>query len=419
MSIMVICGLLGLVVDIGWANWRKEACKTAAEAAAQAAVAAAKSGGAGNYNVTGTTNCPSAPGSSTPLNIGCQYAKENGFTNGTNNATVTYQAGTTAGSPASGVSTTYWVSYTVSENIWTTFSAVLGKSRTTVSSRATAAVIGGSTGTAAGCMYILDPSAPNAFQAGNNATVNSGCGIYVNSNASGQIAAMYATGSAHVSAPAISTRGSYKNDNGGIFTPTPTPGATFPGDPFSTLAAPPVDTTCQPGNFTNWQATPYTPAPGTYCTFQVGNGVNTVLSSGVYVINGGSFSVQGGSTLSATGGVLIYLTGGAYANIANGTTVTLSPQSTGTYQGVLFYQDRTVSNPTASTFAGGTNMNLSGSLYFPKSLININNGAHDSVMAFVANRVNFQGGSYTINAATSQSQTGIAAGTTPTISLIE
>ena len=40
-------------------------------------------------------------------------------------------------------------------------------------------------------------------------------------------------------------------------------------------------------------------------------------------------------------------------------------------------------------------------------------------MAFVAKRVSFQGGSYTINAATSQSQTGIAAGTTPTVSLIE
>jgi len=197
------------------------------------------------------------------------------------------------------------------------------------------------------------------------------------------------------------------------------PGPPFPGDPFSTLAAPAASSPCQAGNFTNWQATQYTPSPGTYCTFQLGNGMNAQLSSGIYVINGGSFSVQGGSQLTATGGVLIYLTGGAYVNIANGTTVTLSPQSTGTYQGVLFYQDRTVSNPAASTFAGGTNMNLSGSLYFPNSLININNGAHDSVMAFVAKRVSFQGGSYTINAATSQSQTGIAAGTTPTVSLIE
>src|SRR5262245_33282535 len=197
--------------------------------------------------------------------VGCQYAKENGFTNGASNATVSYQAGTTTGSPASGVSTTYWVSYTVSENIWTTFSAVLGKNRTTVSSRATAAVIGGSTGTAAGCMYILDPTAPNALQAGNNATVTSNCGIYVNSNASGQIAAMYATGGAHVTVNGggtISTRGGYKTDNGGVFSPTPATAATFPGDPFSTLAAPTVDSTCQAGNFTNWQATQYTPAPG-------------------------------------------------------------------------------------------------------------------------------------------------------------
>src|SRR5580693_4997092 len=43
MSLTVSMGLIGLVVDIGWAYWRKEACATAANAAAYAAVAAASS----------------------------------------------------------------------------------------------------------------------------------------------------------------------------------------------------------------------------------------------------------------------------------------------------------------------------------------------------------------------------------------
>src|SRR5262249_39687641 len=99
MSMLVMCGLLGLVVDIGWASWRKEACKTAAEAAAHAAVKAAKDGGTSNYNVTAATNCPSAPTNTTPLRIGCMYAAVNGYTNGVSNRTVTYQVGTTTGSP--------------------------------------------------------------------------------------------------------------------------------------------------------------------------------------------------------------------------------------------------------------------------------------------------------------------------------
>ncbi|HXE62648.1 MAG TPA: hypothetical protein VN519_03870 [Bryobacteraceae bacterium] len=37
---------------------------------------------------------------------------------------------------------------------------------------------------------------------------------------------------------------------------------------------------------------------------------------------------------------MIYLTGGAQVNIANGSSVTLTAQSSGDYQGVLFYQDR-------------------------------------------------------------------------------
>src|SRR3954469_22314753 len=95
MSSVVLFGMLGLVVDIGWASWRKEACKTAAEAAAQAAVAAAKAGGSTNYTVPASTSCPSSPTNSTSAGAGCLYAKQNGFTNGVGNRTVTYQTGTT------------------------------------------------------------------------------------------------------------------------------------------------------------------------------------------------------------------------------------------------------------------------------------------------------------------------------------
>jgi hypothetical protein len=114
---------------------------------------------------------------------------------------------------------------------------------------------------------------------------------------------------------------------------------------------------------------------------------------------------------------MIYLTGGAQVNIANGSSVTLTAQSSGPYQGVLFYQNRTQAAGT-STFAGGANQKLTGSLYFPKSLLNINNGSNTSTLGIVAGRVSFQGGAV-LKQATSLSQTGLGTSGSSAVAIIE
>ena len=52
-----------------------------------------------------------------------------------------------------------------------------------------------------------------------------------------------------------------------------------------------------------------------------------------------------------------------------------------------------MSNPPASSFVGGMNMNLTGSLYFPRALLNISDGSRENVMALVAWKLNFVGDS--------------------------
>ena len=104
------------------------------------------------------------------------------------------------------------------------------------------------------------------------------------------------------------------------------------------------------------------------------NGMNATMGSGIYIINGGTFSIQGGSTLTATSGVMVYLTGGATVSIANGATVNMTAMSSGTYEGILFYQDRS-SAESSSDFAGGANMTFNGTVYMPKSdLSNVSGG---------------------------------------------
>src|SRR5579884_3946702 len=91
LSLVVTLGLLGLVVDIGWAYWRKEACATAADSAVLAAaryVSANSSFTCGSGGVTcqSDTACPASPSSPPTTNIGagCLYAKQNGFVNSGN-----------------------------------------------------------------------------------------------------------------------------------------------------------------------------------------------------------------------------------------------------------------------------------------------------------------------------------------------
>ena len=63
-SLLALLGMVGLVVDVGWAYWRKEAAKGAARAAVQAAAVAAKtfsSCNVGGISCQQETACPVAP----------------------------------------------------------------------------------------------------------------------------------------------------------------------------------------------------------------------------------------------------------------------------------------------------------------------------------------------------------------------
>lgn len=415
----VIFGSLALALDVGWAYFRRETAQAAADAAAIAAVRAAINFSSGGFTCGsskvwcgGPSTCPSTPPgtASSSFDNACMMASKNGLST----SAVTVQANTTTSVPTvSGPTVAYWATARVSDTATPWFGYFMGTGITASVRSSAAAVTGSGSG---GCLYVLDPHAAQSFLAGNNAQVKIGCGVYVNSDANANNAAgaaMYVTGSAKITAPAINIVGSYYHDNNGSTSTTPSTGTTAVADPFASLPSPSTSGSCQSGNFTSWQPTQYTPAPGLYCGFSLGNGMNAQLSGGTYIISGGTFSIQGGSKLTATGGVMIYLTGGATVNIANGTTVTLSAQTSGPYQGILFYQDRSVASPGTSYFAGGATMNFTGSLYFPHSLLNVDNGTNTtgSTMAIVANKVNFQGGANFL-ADNNGSKTGISGGYT-------
>ena len=86
----------------------------------------------------------------------------------------------------------------------------------------------------------------------------------------------------------------------------------------------------------------------------------------------------------------------AYAgiSIANGVTATFSRTDiSGSLSGILFFQDRSVpKGSAASSFAGGTSLNLTGALYFPTTQLNYSNGASAAYTILVADTLTFTGG---------------------------
>ncbi|HEV2618505.1 MAG TPA: pilus assembly protein TadG-related protein [Acidobacteriaceae bacterium] len=146
----------------------------------------------------------------------------------------------------------------------------------------------------------------------------------------------------------------------------------------------------------------YSVGPGsTYSTTQTGNlvcynsltigsnGDTVNINPGTYVINGGTLHFE---SARATGGagVFFYLTGTASMVIDNGANVTLSAPTSGTYSGDLVFQDP--ADTQALSIQGGSNTNVSGTIYAPSSNVTFGNGSGNLFDDLVAKTLTMNGG---------------------------
>jgi hypothetical protein len=445
MTLTVSMGLIGLVVDEGWGYWRQEACLTAAQSAVSAGIMYAMKNNAtwppSTCTAASTIVCQSTP-TACPTNVtlpatpttdvqaACYYAQQNGFTaSGKQNMTI---AANTGNPPTvSGVATTYYITARAVEKIPLTFlSAIAGRTSNLVSARATAAIVSTTGGS---CVYVLDRTGSLALNASNGITVQSQCGFWINSSSATALSVVGGSQLQALDSTAIDLVGGYTNANGGSISPTPTHSSAAT-DPFLSKNVPLQRSvtgahtySCSYGSsggcahtgtatyacdYTNFSQTSWvsmvTMSPGVYCGgINIGNVNAVTFNPGVYILDGGGMNLGGSGGISGgvTGsGVSFFNTGTAstykYINIANGVNPTLSAPTTGSMQGMLFYQDPSLSlavnGTTTSTFAGGSSLNLSGSLYFPTTAINWSNGTNTTTgsVGMVVYDVTFTGGAY-------------------------
>jgi Flp pilus assembly protein TadG len=379
LSMVALLAFVGLAIDVGYLQYQKTSMQTAADAAALGGVQELIMNGSGTLTTAAKAD-----------------AALNGFTDGTNGVSVTVN-----NPPATGYYTTnsQAVEVIISQTVNTFFLELVGSATANVQVRAVA-----QQGPGSGCIYALDPAASGAFSVTNGATAQvSGCGVVVDSTSS---SALKVNGNGRLNAASITVAGGASVSNGGTTSPAPSTNVAALPDPLAYITAPTVAAGCPNVNYNpGWVNHTLYINPGIYCGgITIGNGITVVFNPGIYILKGGGLSVGGGITVSGTGVTFYNTIATGYffgtIQIGNGATVSLSAPTTGSLAGILFFQDRTVTNSPGIALNGGTNSILNGALYLPSSGLTCSNGATcvtGSYTIIVAKTIDFSGG-VTVNA---------------------
>jgi hypothetical protein len=369
-SLVAIMGMIAVVTDFSFLQDQRNIMQTAADSAA---VAGAEELNYGDQVAAGQAD-----------------AASNGYTNGTASVTVALNSPPTMGP---NTSNSGYVEAIVTKPVATYFLRALGVSTITVSARAVAYE-----GNGPNCIYVLNPNASGAFSANGNVTVNSSCGLMVDSSSS---SGMTINGNVTVTAPTIGVVGNYTSNGNSSYSPTPKIGVIAASDPLAYLQEPAVGSCAHTGFSLNGNTgstgSPYQMYAGTYCGGISVNG-NSVLhfNAGTYILAGGGMLINGNSTMTGTGVTFYNTTGsGGYGAITlNGNSqANFSAPTSGALAGILFFQDRSIpSSGASSTINGNSASTFDGAIYFPTTLLTFNgNSSANGYSIVVANELVLNG----------------------------
>lgn len=407
LGLTLVFGTVGAVTDLGYIYYRKQAAQAAAQAAAGAAVKAAWHTSSGSFtcganSVTCTTKytCPSSitGNGSDDLQVGCLYAAQNGYSG----SQVWFESGT---GKVAGVNTSYYAVAHVNEQLPLLFSAVLGSRSALLSARS---AVGYIPGTAGGCVYTLDPTDPGTLSISGSASLQTGCGVWVNTTNSAGInmnggATLTASSGAVIN---VFTMPGYTGCSSGhpnCVSPAPTQSPTAT-DPLAGIPVPTDPGTCTSPTWNGKNGTISNPTGGVVdiCGgLSLNNGTFT-FPAGTYIFKSCGTSgnqglaIQGSAKVTGTG-VFFYFEGDCTTQITGGSSIDLTAPSSGTYNGILFWDANSL-NATSPSMAGGAAQVLNGIAYFPKeNLTYAGNSTATQYLSLIAYQISVTGSSSITN----------------------
>jgi hypothetical protein len=112
--------------------------------------------------------------------------------------------------------------------------------------------------------------------------------------------------------------------------------------------------------------------PGVYVGgIGIAGQATVTMLPGIYYMQGGGFSVSGPASVTGNG-VMIYnapVHNGDAVSITGQGAVTITPPTTGLYQGISIFQDRAASTPVK--IAGHGDLSITGTFYAARASLNI------------------------------------------------
>lgn len=352
----VLLGFAGMSVDVGYWQYQQRQQQNAVDSAAI--------GGAQALDAAG---CPSQTAAVAAADTD---AASNGFPSTDVSVSNPPTSGPYAGNNCA-------VSVSIAAKKPSFFAQIFGVKSMAETTSATAELVN----TNNACIYLLSTTAVSTFSANISAP---GCGILINNTAT-------FSGSHTVNAQSIGYGGSTPTTSGTTFTgatpapmmQAPNPCPEIPG--CSSLASnPPSTSNCQ----TLTANMNPTISPGCYNNLTVGSCGTVTLEPGVYVLNGTS-TFSNSSFVGS--GVTFYVTAsGTAPDFSASQSATISPPTTGTYAGVLYYQ---VPSNTSAPNLSGSSVHFNGLVYAPGATGVNFNGAQGDYTVLVLGSANLNASS--------------------------
>ena len=289
------------------------------------------------------------------------------------------------------------------------FSSFILKTPPVIVGEATAAAIGYGTY----CVVSLENTTATGIVFHGSASVDLGCGVVTNAQGSSAVAA---GGSSWVKASPVAAVGAIPPANNYAAGTSLQPYSIAQADPYPDLPTPTPPSPCNTQLRVNPNQSVAVDNPGgVRCFSSIDIKGAVTFAPGTYYIDGSTFSANAQADISGDGVTFILTSKTASANgssvakldINGGATINLTAPSSGTYAGLLFYQDRRASTGDTNFLTGNSSSLLQGAAYFPAQKLQFtgDSGMNTKCLHLVARNVTFIGNTNISNICPSDSGT--------------
>lgn len=256
------------------------------------------------------------------------------------------------------------------------------------------------------CVIALESTASNGITFQGSSYVNLQCGAMTNSQGTGtnsSTASVYAGGSSTIIASPISAVGLVPASTNYSSTTTLNSYAIPQPDPFDSVALPTGYSCANQLSVNSKNDTNIQNNGGVKCYRGMDLKTTVNFEPGTYVIdgsNGGTLNVGAGAVVNCTGCTFILTTTGtdmtrvATVNMNGNATWNVSAPESGTYAGIMIYQDRGAIFSAGSNLVTGDNSSfMQGAIYLPSQAVQFTGNAYMNTkcLQIVARTVTFTG----------------------------